>query len=178
MPVPLPVLLCDPPGGFLGSVQLFKPLFLFLLINIQEKFDDDHPVIAQLLFKGQDVLIGALQLVLGRQSVKPVHLHAAVPASVKYGNPAVGRGLGPVTPEEGTHLLILSGPVAGIHVKSSWVQGLDQPVDLDPLAGCSHALKHNHDRNPRCLALPLQQPQFPGGLIHHPAVRFLIHGFI
>ena len=175
--IPVPVLLRHPPGGLLGPLQLLKTFLLLILVDIQEKLHDDSTVITQLFFKGQNILVRIPKLVLPRKTVKTVHLDTAVPGAVKDSDPALCRRLCPIAPQEGPHLLVLRGAVAGINVKAPGIQGLYEPVNLYSLAGGSHSLKHQNNRNACILTLPLQKPQLLFRLVHDPAVSLLVNFF-
>ena len=158
-PVALLIPLRHPPGG-LGIVQqFFKPLLLLFLRDGQEKFDDHCAILAELPLKGVDLLVGVGKLFLFRQSVKTICQHPLIPAVIKNRDPPPLRRLCPEPPQIWAKSLFLRRFSRRIYLKAPGIQPVDQLIDLSALSRSAEALKHEHHRDARILARPLQFTQ-------------------
>ena len=173
--IPLPVRFGHPPGCLPVLCKLFKTFFLLFSGDIEKQLDNHASAVGELLFKGQDIAKRPFKLPALYALVKPILCHAAVPAPVENGNPPVLRRPGPVTPQKRAHPLLLARFPAGIHIKASGIQRLNQPVYLHALPRGIQALEHNDHRNLLRLAFPLQDAKARAQLVAHPLIGLPVH---
>ena len=143
--VPLPILLGDAPLRIFGIRQVFQTLPLFLLADVQEKFDNQIPVVRELPLEGVDVVHAAQVGHIVHLVLQAEYGDFLVPAAVHHRDfPASGDDL-PIAPEVRFALFQLRGGNVGVHFGAARVKVQDQVGDLAALSSRTPPFEHNDD---------------------------------
>ena len=173
MDIPLFIPLRHPPCGLFILFQFVETFFLFFFVNIQQKLDDQVPVLGQLFFERVDGVECSGQILVFRPFFKSVDKDSAVPAPVIDRDPASGRRLCPETPHERMHPFLFRLIFDRMHLKSPGIHALDQASDLEPFSRCAESFKNDHDRDPQCFAFSLETSKLGFQMRHFFLILFL-----
>ena len=158
------IFFCNSPAGLMVFFQFLQSLFLLLLGDHQEKFNDQATIFCQHFLKIQHFLFR-----------NDLLIHSLIPALVKDVHPSLLRRLCEIPPEIRAHHFIFLIPAHGKHLKTAWIQRLDHTVYHRSFSRRIQPLKYDHDRNLFLLTRPLQLPKPHLQLIHLSIVFFLLH---
>ena len=151
-----PVFVCDLPLLLRRILAVCETGELGGIVDLYPEFDDDGTPFGQFFLKFIDLVIGALPVVFGAESLETFYHDTAVPGAVEDRDVAVLGKACPEAPEEMPGLFVRLGACNRKHLESSGIQSCSDTLDIAALAGSIPSLVGNDDRDFPAVQLVVQ----------------------